>query len=157
MMRRRQPRLTLTVMQRAAILALVLAACSCVDSAVDPLESLTQIEPPRAAEALTVAVTAFEAEVGAPMPTVHVTWVAERIPYEGTTVIGLHRNCEDIWLTWWDGPRFSRLALAHEIGHCARAARGLDTDPGHADAAWWAKDGAGVVDRVNRQLAGAGL
>ncbi len=146
---------------RFALLAFLAACSSCLDKpasvAADPLAALTVVDPPRAAEAVTIALAAYEHEIGVHLPPVHVTFVTERIPYEDTTVIGLHRGCDDIWVTWWEGPAFSRLGLAHEIGHCVRATIGLPSDPMHEDATWWAKDENGVVGRVNRQLAGAGL
>jgi len=146
----------MTVVRIAAALVGLVLGVGCT-SAEDPLDALTVVEPARAGEAQAIAVAGFELELGIAMPEVAVTWVAERIPYRDATVIGLHRGCDDIWLTWWEGPAFSRLALAHELGHCARVASGIESDQGHVDAAWWAKDGAGVVDRVNRRLVAAGL
>jgi hypothetical protein len=148
---------------RLAVLLVAVCACGACDgvedpaSSGDPLMALTPASPDRADDAVALAVASYEREIGVTMPPVVVHWVVERIPLRGATVIGLHRACDDIWVTWWEGPALSRLAMVHEVGHCARVAAGLPSDPEHEDAAWWAKDETGVVERVRRQLAGAGF
>ena len=126
-----------------------------VADTVDPLAELTQVEVPRSDEAIAVLAAFYELETGAELPPIRVTWVAERIPFGDTSVIGLHRGCDDIWVTWWEGPRLSKLALAHEVGHCARATVEGSGDGQHADPLWWASDG--IAERARRELARASL
>lgn len=137
---------------RAGLLIL-LSGCGAVTS-TDPLASLTQVDPPRADEARRVALAAYEDETDAPMPDVPVQWVAERIPFEDATVIGVQRDCE-VWATWSPGVPFHHLALAHEIGHCACLLATGDGDETHADAARWGE--GGTVARVNLRLLAAGF
>lgn len=148
------------IAMQIAMLAVVLVGCgSCVDDATqavtDPLELLERVDPPRGDDAIAIVVAFYEHELGITMPPIGVRWVTERIPFGAGSVIGLHRGCGDIWITWWN-IRYAQMALAHEIGHCARVTAGLPSDPNHLDADWWARD-SGVVYRANRALAGAGL
>jgi hypothetical protein len=115
-----------------------------------------EIAPPAGASTAVAAAVESLRSQGYQVDDVEVHWSAEPIDLgDGTTAIGAHWGCGEIWITWWPGPKLSDLALAHEIAHCARTSSGMSSDRDHVDASWWAR--GGVVSRVQGAIAAVGL
>lgn len=115
--------------------------------------TLTEVEEPNSDAALDVLASYYGSEFGIELPASEITWVLERIPYGGSSVIGMSYGCESATITHF--ARVSDSALAHEIGHCARQLATGDSDHDHLDESWWGLDG--VVRTAQGRLAEAGF
>jgi hypothetical protein len=149
---------------RLALILVAAAGCGAVesydDALVDEPPLANEINPPPGArDAIEAALDAFAEIVGSdPDLGVVVHWTDERIPYGDGSVIGLHRGCGDIWVTWWEGADFSRIALPHELGHCVRRSIHGDSDGAHSDTGWWESNELEhtIVDDVRSLMAESG-
>lgn len=117
--------------------------------------------PPGGDDAIAVVKAFYEAELGEELPEITVRWTSERIPLDAagtTTVIGVHYRCSDIRITWWEavGTDFRKIAVAHEIAHCARNTVEGSGDGAHTDPLWWDRD-TGLVRLANIELGLAGF
>jgi hypothetical protein len=126
---------------------------------VTPVPELeAQIAPPPGADAAIAVLSGFYAgAIGQDLPPVSVRWSSERFAYgDGESAIGLTYGCGDIRITWWPEVRFSRTALAHELGHCARLTAEGDPDGAHADPLWWGRED-GLARQANIALSIDGM
>jgi hypothetical protein len=151
---------TLDGMRYAWLLVYVLGCGPAVDETPDaaPATLADEIDRPPGADMATSIVKAFyEARLMVTLPELGARWTDERIAVGDTTVIGLSYGCGDIRVTWTPtiAERFHLIALAHEIGHCARGIAIDDSDGSHSDPAWWGS--SGLVSQANADLFEHGL
>lgn len=142
---------------------LLVIAASCGPVTADrpdaaPPMGVTEIAPPgHADDAIAIIEQSFETDTGVELAgvAVHVRWSSTLLACGDTECGGLSYGCGDIWVVDRPGTMGIPMALAHELGHCARGVLTGDSDGGHTDAAWWSD--TGYVEHAHQAVRAAGF
>lgn len=143
-----------------ALLLLTIAACGVVrepprDDGSTPPGGVVEIVPPdHADEAIAIIEGVYRDDTGVEIaPVVH--WTDTLIPCGAVLCGGLSYGCADVWVADRLGTLGIPMALAHELGHCARGTLTGDSDGGHLDGTWWSD--TGLVEQAHAAVRRAGF